>query len=129
MVLTRWGQVGEDGMHQQTPFETLNKAKIEFHKIFKEKTGNDFENIKNFERVEKKYCLASQRTRTFNYKELLVNFDWDKVPASKLDKKVKGLIRSFAHPGYYRQSVQQTIIDTEALPLSSIKPQTIQDAK
>lgn len=58
MVLTRWGEMGQYGMHQRTPFETLNKAKQEFHKIFKEKTGNDFENLSNFLRVEKKYNLT-----------------------------------------------------------------------
>jgi len=121
LILTRWGQIGEDGMHQRTPFETLNKAKKEYHKIFKEKTGNEFRDIDKFKRVERKFSLTKETGIAFNYKELLVNFDWKKAPKSKLDKKVRGLIRSFAHPGYYRERMNVTAVNTNALPISSIK--------
>lgn len=102
LITTRWGQIGEDGMTQRTPYETLEKAKKEFHKIFKEKTGNLFEEIKSFKRVERKFNLAVLPDHDFNYKELLKNFDWKHVPECKVERKVKNLIKSFVHSVYYR---------------------------
>ncbi|KAJ3183503.1 hypothetical protein HDU87_006824 [Geranomyces variabilis] len=40
ILLTRFGGVGEDGMHQRTPFLNKEASVAEFEKIFKAKTGN-----------------------------------------------------------------------------------------
>ncbi|KAJ3172436.1 hypothetical protein HDU88_005760 [Geranomyces variabilis] len=40
ILLTRFGGVGEDGMHQRTPFPSKEACVAEFEKIFKAKTGN-----------------------------------------------------------------------------------------
>jgi len=31
VVFTRYGRIGEDGMHQRTPFSTVELAKEEYH--------------------------------------------------------------------------------------------------
>jgi hypothetical protein len=55
--------------------------------------------------VDKKYNLAELKEIDFNYKELLANFDWKNSPKSKYDKKIQKLIKSFAHPGYFRENM------------------------
>jgi predicted DNA-binding WGR domain protein len=129
LVYTRWGQVGEDGMNQRTPFETLAKAKQEFHKIFKDKTANDFSKMPEYSRVEKKYNLCNVNEHDFNYKELLRNFDWTKVPDCKVERKVRRLIKSFAHPGYYRENMAELDLNPKLMPISSIKQESIDAAK
>ncbi len=44
VLWNRWGMIGETGAYQRTPFISLNDAKTEFKKIFKSKTGNEWEN-------------------------------------------------------------------------------------
>lgn len=44
ILWNRWGSIDETGAYQRTPFISLNDAKQEFKKIFKSKTGNDWEN-------------------------------------------------------------------------------------
>ena len=58
IVFTRWGRIGEDGMNQRTPFVNVEEAKKDFCSIFKAKTGNDFLDLKNFKKINKKYQIA-----------------------------------------------------------------------
>ncbi|KAI9264234.1 hypothetical protein BDA99DRAFT_51448 [Phascolomyces articulosus] len=44
VLWTRWGSIGESGMHQKTPFLTKEEAVNEFKSIFRSKTGNTWEN-------------------------------------------------------------------------------------
>jgi hypothetical protein len=44
ILFTRWGRVGDTGEMQRTPISTKDNAIKEFCKIFKSKTGNDWEN-------------------------------------------------------------------------------------
>lgn len=44
VLFNRWGRVGDSGQHQRTPFNDPNKATTEFKKIFKSKTGNEWDN-------------------------------------------------------------------------------------
>ncbi len=56
----------------------------------------------------------------YDYKELLTNYDWEKVPKSSLPKKIQSLVRSFAHPGYYRESMSNLGVNTSVIPVSGI---------
>lgn len=44
MLFNRWGRVGDKGQHQRTPYNDAHMATAEFKKIFKSKTGNEWEN-------------------------------------------------------------------------------------
>lgn len=44
ILWNRWGRIPEEGAFQRTPFISLIEAKNEFKKIFKSKSGNDWEN-------------------------------------------------------------------------------------
>eukprot|EP00347_Sterkiella_histriomuscorum_P010982 403374198 len=44
VLWTRWGSIGDTGQHQRTPFAENKEAAIkEFQKVFKQKTGYDFQ--------------------------------------------------------------------------------------
>lgn len=43
ILFNRWGRIGDTGQHQQTPFNTVEEACKEFKKIFKSKTGNNWD--------------------------------------------------------------------------------------
>jgi predicted DNA-binding WGR domain protein len=55
VLWTRWGRVGDSGQHQKTPFPTADEAVNEFEKIFKSKTGNEWQERHNFEKKQGKY--------------------------------------------------------------------------
>lgn len=79
VIFTRWGRIGEDGMNQRTPFPKLQEAKVEFKKIFKDKTGgNNFEELENFKRDPKKYKVVHVNYNTKKKDDYLVPFDNDK---------------------------------------------------
>ena len=68
ILFTRWGRIGDSGQYQRTPFSNIDEAKAEFFKIFKQKTGNDFEDCvlkkkKEFEHKTKKYFYIEIDTR------------------------------------------------------------------
>lgn len=46
ILFTKWGRIGDQGQYQQTPYQTLDEAVLNFGKIFKSKTGNLWSNVK-----------------------------------------------------------------------------------
>lgn len=60
VILTRYGRIGENGMHQRTPFNTIEEAKKEYNSIFKSKSGNDWTSnvYETFSKQNKKYNLV-----------------------------------------------------------------------
>lgn len=114
-------------MNQRTPFDTLELGIKEFNKIFTEKTSNKFG--EEFERAEKKYNLTKLKEIDFNYKELLTNFDWAKSPKSSVDPKIQKLVKSFAHPGYFRENMTNVSVNQDLLPISRIDESSIAEAR
>ena len=62
-LITRWGEFGESGQYQNTPFTNIEEAIKEFNKIFWTKTKNNWEQIKNnfdlFEKKQNKYEILN----------------------------------------------------------------------
>ena len=55
-LITRWGEFGEEGQYQNTPFTDIEEAIKEFNKVFHTKTKNNWDTIKiNFDLFEKKH--------------------------------------------------------------------------
>lgn len=48
VLFTKWGRIGDEGQHQQTPFQSRAEGVKEFCKVFKSKTGNAWNNIKSY---------------------------------------------------------------------------------
>ncbi|KAJ1569366.1 hypothetical protein HK405_006057 [Cladochytrium tenue] len=75
-LFNAWGGLGNENMcmHQQTPFQSKNECVAEFKKIFKSKTGNDWDNRHGFTQIPGKYILPKNTVRS-------------KVRADKIDLK------------------------------------------
>lgn len=101
IVFTRYGRIGEDGMHQRSPFNNIDEAKKDFCTIFKSKTGNDFTDLENFTRVKKKYALSKVAYVTVAHKDYLAPFDFDNCPKSKLEKNTRKLLEEVANVTMY----------------------------
>lgn len=45
VLFTRWGRIGDRGQWQHTPFPSPEEAVKEFGKVFRQKTGNDWNSL------------------------------------------------------------------------------------
>ncbi len=80
----------------------MEEAKVEFRKIFKQKTGgNNFDELETFDRVKKKYNLTKVNYVTVDFKDYLAPFDYDKVPKSRLQKSIFDLFEEIANVTMY----------------------------
>jgi len=125
VVFTRWGRIGEAGMNQRTPFPKLEDAQKDFCTIFKSKTGNDFTDLDNFQRVKKKYDIARVNYVTVSHKDYLAPFDFKIAPKSKLERNVQNLIEEIGNVTMYMKAMTGLNIDTEVMPISGIKKDVI----
>lgn len=101
VVFTRWGRIGEPGMNQRTPFNNIDEAKKEYCNIFKSKTGNEFTDLENFQRVPKKYTVTNVNYTTVAHRDYLAPFDFDKAPKSKIERNARDLLEEVANITMY----------------------------
>ena len=87
ILWTRWGRNGSNGQYQRTPFGTLEGAKQEFDRVFKQKTGWKWNDLDNYCKLPKKYeikriggklLFKSHKKLKFSDK----NFDFKKLKIS-----------------------------------------------
>jgi predicted DNA-binding WGR domain protein len=129
VVFTRWGRIGEDGMNQRTPFNKLDEAKKEFCTIFKQKTGNDFEDLSKFARVPKKYFITKVNYVPFAHQDYLAPFDFEKCPKSSLEKNKRQLLEEVANITMYQKAITNIGIDKDILPISCLNKDVVDKAK
>jgi ankyrin repeat protein/predicted DNA-binding WGR domain protein len=131
ILFTNWGRIGTTGQYQQTPFFSLEDCLKEFNKVFKEKTGNDYEARKNFIKKHKKYRLISIKHRV--HKNLLVNlFDplLDKTVPSKLNWHLQSLMDKLTNSKMIQMAYSRGVnIDTDLMPFGTLTNDSIQTAK
>lgn len=129
IVFTRYGRIGEDGMHQRTPFTKIEEAQKDFCTIFKSKTGNDFNDLENFARVKKKYALAKVAYVTVSHQDYLAPFDFEKCPKSKLGRNERQLLEEVANVTMYQRAMKDLGLDISALPISCLTKEAIEKAR
>ena len=84
VLFTQWARVGDTGQFQKTPFTSEEEGIKEFKKIFKAKSGNAWENCKDFSNIPKKYRLVNKELRNVkNAKTVTVDFNKLKACAEK----------------------------------------------
>lgn len=129
-VFTRYGRIGDPGQSQQTPHPNKDTAIAEFAKIFKSKTGNEWEDKENFNRVPGKYRLLKFTRRT-NFKDFLVPFDLKnpKVPKSDLEDSIKRIMKDVANVPMYHRVMHNYKIDTDAFPLAKLEKSVLFEAQ
>ena len=78
-LITRWGEFGERGQYQNTPFTDIEEAIKEFNKIFSSKTKNNWEQIKNnfdlFEKKPNKYEILKLTDKRPEIKDIIDYFN------------------------------------------------------
>eukprot|EP00043_Microstomoeca_roanoka_P020328 m.244374 g.244374 ORF g.244374 m.244374 type:complete len:1483 (+) comp17147_c7_seq2:978-5426(+) len=108
ILWTRWGRVGETGMHQSTPYPTKEAAVAEFCKIFKSKSHNLWENRHAFEPKAGRYLLQRHDHATIARRQemALEVIKFEKVPSSPaLPKSVDTFLRSVTDVKALRQAI------------------------
>ncbi|CAF4352319.1 unnamed protein product, partial [Rotaria sp. Silwood2] len=136
LLFTRWGRIGDgDGQHQLTSFSSLDECQKEFCKVFRQKTGNSWENTDQFQNKPKKYTLIKLNERQMQkYTNVPINFeelqDDNQHPPSKLQSSVyKIFFKTFLNPEAIRTNVKKTQLDIEWMPISQLRPETLQKAR
>ncbi|XP_038075117.1 poly [ADP-ribose] polymerase tankyrase-like [Patiria miniata] len=124
LLFTRWGRIGEEGQYQRTPFSTKEEASKEFRKIFRAKTRTDWADVKNFQKVDKKYQLVPSDPWRATRKEALKEFKFDlesKVP-SKLPKVLQKAIKELIKPNVIAKALSDSGIDTAIMNMGNHLP-------
>ena len=130
MVYTRWGRIGENGMFQKTPFGNIEEATVEFEKIFKSKTGNEWKERANFQKQKKKYALMKIQKKNVHYKQLLKPFNFkEQLHKSVLPKSVRSLVKSIINVTNFENVMTAYGINTELLPVTKLKKETLLECK
>ena len=136
LLLTRWGRIGEgDGQHQLTPFSSFEECRKEFCKIFRDKTGNAWENTNQFEYKPKKYTLIKLNERQMkNSTNVPIDFELLQDETQHRPSKVhsssyKNFFKLFFNPQAIRSYLNKVQLDIEWMPVSQLKPETLQRAR
>lgn len=131
LLFTRWGRIGEVGKYQKTPFATLDKAIKEFKKTFKSKTGNNWNAVKEFKAVPKKYRLVDQQRRV-RRKQRQYKVDIGtaiKTVESKLPTPLFELIKSLVGFHTAEDALRSYSSDKSFTPFSLLKTETLLKAE
>ena len=130
IVTTQFGRIGEEGANQRSPFNTLDEAKEEFGKIFKSKTGNNWDERNNFQRIKGKYMLLSYNKIQLKPNELLKPFDYKKCPESNLDNtEIHSLLKAFTDNSIIAKAFKESGVDTEFFNYSMLNKETLLKAR
>ena len=122
VLFTRWGRIGETGAYQQTPFASKEECIKEFHKIFKDKSGNLWEDQENFKKIHKKYQLHKLEEKRPNARDYFLPIDYSnpKIPKSELPEEVQQIMKAITSVKMYQRAFERLSIDREAFPLANI---------
>ena len=140
ILWTRWGRSGSIGQFQRTPFSTLEGAKQEFWKVFKQKSGWSWKEINNYVKLPKRYEIkrlggkllsksdAKLRfsNRDFDYNKLIISFDdlQDKVEW-KSDKGITQFLKPLVDDNQMYNSLQNSKLCNSLLLLAPQDKDTI----
>lgn len=131
-MLTRYGRIGELGMHQQTPFTKVQDALAEYHLVFKQKTSNTWEAAMagEFVKAKKKYNLVEVHYSNVKHQDYLAPFDFDNCKkAVGVCHRVLDFMESICNVTMYQKAMTQEDVDLDMLPISSLKRETLMRAQ
>jgi predicted DNA-binding WGR domain protein len=135
-LFTRWGRIGYDeGQHQLTPYSTLDECRKEFLKVFREKTGNLWNDTDQFETKPKKYTLVQLNENELKkYPNVPIDFDRlqaeHEQPPSQLQSSIyKTLMQTFLTRQAIRNNIHKTPLDIEWMPVSQLKREILEKAR
>ncbi|XP_071081128.1 poly [ADP-ribose] polymerase tankyrase-like [Haliotis cracherodii] len=127
MLFTRWGRIGDEGQFQHTPFRKKEDGVKEFCKIFRSKTGNDWNNVKTYVNHPKKYRLVPREQKYTKVKS--VDFSLNSEIPSKLPLPIQDLIKEMSNQTMLQRSVSKAGLDTEYMPFGRIQREALLEAR
>ena len=134
-LFTRWGRIGENGQHQLTPYSTIDECRKEFIKTFKEKTGNQWKDIYEFESKPKKYRLIElNEAQLPKYSNVPIDFNRLQSEKDNASSKIQSNIyrnffKIFFNQQAIRTNIHKTQLDIEWMPISQLKRETLDKGK
>jgi len=126
VLFTRWGRIGEEGMSQRTAFSDLATGEVEFRKIFKQKSGNDFGT--DFVPVKGKYKLLQLNFKKVKHNDFLKPLDYEGV-GSQLHPKVAEAVKIVTDIKMYALQFRDFQINLDILNFSNIPLEAIDEAE
>ncbi|XP_010223792.1 PREDICTED: poly [ADP-ribose] polymerase 3 [Tinamus guttatus] len=126
-----WGRVGEVGQNKLVPFTSLEAAKKDFEKKFREKTKNNWAERANFVAHAGKYTLIEVQPGGAQEAEVSVDdVDGAKVCKKRvlpctLDKATQDLVSLIFSNDMFRDAMQTMNIDVKKMPLGKLSKQQI----
>ncbi|NWI65852.1 PARP3 polymerase, partial [Todus mexicanus] len=132
-VWNRWGRVGEVGQSKLMPSASLEAAKKDFEKKFREKTKNSWSARENFVAHPGKYTLIDVQPGAGQEVEVALRVDGvdgDKVCKQRvlpctLDKATQELVSLIFSNDMFRDAMQTMNIDVKKMPLGKLSKQQI----
>uniref|UniRef100_A0A670ILM4 Poly [ADP-ribose] polymerase n=1 Tax=Podarcis muralis TaxID=64176 RepID=A0A670ILM4_PODMU len=130
----RWGRVGEVGQSKLNAFPSLEAAKKDFEKKFRDKTKNSWGDRENFVAHDGKYTLIEvQHADDEDEQEVTVKVDSvDGVKLSKqrirpctLDKPTQELVSLIFSNDMFNDAMQTMNLDVKKMPLGKLSKQQI----
>ncbi|CAG8831578.1 13268_t:CDS:1 [Gigaspora margarita] len=133
-VYSRWGRVGYDGQQAMLgPWTSLDTAKYEFEKKFRDKTKNKWMDVcqdqSNFKAVKGKYTLLERDygddavdVSTKNKAEVSPP---PSIPESKLHPKIQDVIKMIFDVNLWNDAMVELNYDASKLPLGKLSKSTI----
>ncbi|KAM4650918.1 protein mono-ADP-ribosyltransferase PARP3 isoform 1-T3 [Discoglossus pictus] len=122
----RWGRVGEVGQAKMTPCSTLENAKKDFEKKFKDKTKNTWSERENFTAHPGKYTMIEvEHDDNEETGEAMVKVDEvdgvsKKVRPSTLDKSTQDLMTLIFSSDMFKDAMQTMNLDIKKMPLGKL---------
>ncbi|KAH1167354.1 protein mono-ADP-ribosyltransferase PARP3 [Mauremys mutica] len=129
----RWGRVGEVGQSKLSTFPSLEAAKKDFEKKFREKTKNSWAERENFVAHPGKYTLIEVQHGAEEEQEVTVKVDsvdggkrskQRTLPCS-LDKATQELVSLIFSNDMFKEAMQTMNIDVKKMPLGKLSKQQI----
>nr|XP_042896391.1 poly [ADP-ribose] polymerase tankyrase isoform X4 [Parasteatoda tepidariorum] len=121
ILFTCWGRVGDTGQYQKTPYSTLADAVKEYTRIFRAKSGNSWDDIKNFQPQPKKYRLVQLERKKF-LPQQNVKLNLTSTVPSKLSPPLQNLVKSLIDVHTIEDTLKELGVTTkfEVLPFGCL---------
>jgi len=134
-VFTKWGRVGEDGQFKITySGPNAAHAEAEFKKKFQAKTGNRWEDRKEFVKKNGKYDLILTKSSngkaqaSSNSPSGKKNKRSGPASKSKLDTRTQEFIEFIFSNDMFREQMKDLNVDVEKMPLGALSKAQVQSA-
>jgi len=130
ILLTNWGRIGEDGKYQQTPYTSEEDCIKEYKKVFKSKSGNEWDTRASFVRKAGKYALIMRpKTRLKDPEKLLQGAVESSTHPCSLPTSVGDFLRFLLDRKALSSVYSNSGIDSSRLPFGQLTLSTIQAAE